>query len=73
MQKIGGMRVLTSICYDQLLSWVWLEAVWQCPDIIIATSNVWCAASTDIPAIEDENTVAWARLMGNDVVWARND
>ena len=72
VQKIGGMRVFTSICYDQLLSWVWLEAVWQRPDIIIATSNVWWAAKTDIPAIEDENTAAWARLMWAGVVMARN-
>ena len=64
--------ISVSICYDQALSWVWLEAVWQRPDVIIATSNVWWAAKTDIPAIEDENTAAWARLMGAGVVMARN-
>jgi len=72
VRKIGGQRAYVSICYDQALSWVWLEAVWQRPDIIIATSNVWWAAKTDIPAIEDENTDAWARLMGGGVVMARN-
>ena len=71
-RKIGGQRVFTAICYDQALSWVWLEAVWQRPDVIVATSNVWWAASTDIPAIEDENRVAWARLMGAGAVMARN-
>ncbi|MCR2830529.1 hypothetical protein NR402_09580 [Acidithiobacillus ferrooxidans] len=70
--KIDGQRVYVSICYDQVLSWVWLEAVWQRPDVIIAVSNVWWAAKTDIPAIEDENTDAWARLMGAGVVMARN-
>lgn len=72
VRKIDGQRVYVSICYDQALSWVWLEAVWQHPEVIVATSNVWWAASTDIPAIEDENTVAWARLMGDGVVMARN-
>jgi hypothetical protein len=72
VQKIDGNRVFTSICYDQLLSWVWLEAAWQHPHVIVAASNVWWAASTDIPAIEDENTVAWARLMGAGVVMANN-
>ena len=72
-RKIGGQRAYVSICYDQALSWVWLEAVWQRPDVIVATSNVWWAAKTDIPAIEDENTDAWARLMGGGVVMARNN
>ena len=71
-RKIGGQRVYVSICYDQALSWVWLEAVWQRPAVIVATSNVWWASKTDIPAIEDENTDAWARLMGDGVVRARN-
>ncbi|MDA8377772.1 MAG: hypothetical protein M0Z50_12110 [Planctomycetia bacterium] len=70
--KIAGQRVFTSICYDQALSWVWLEAVWQRPDVVIATSNVWWASKTDIPAIENENTAVWARLMGAGVVMARN-
>ena len=72
VQKIAGQHVFTSICYDQALPWVWLEAVWQHPDVIVATSNVWWASKTDIPAIEDENTLAWARLMGSGVVMARN-
>lgn len=72
VRNIDGLLVYVSICYDQALSWVWLEAVWQHPDIIIATSNIWWAAKTDIPAIEDENTDAWARLMGSGVVRARN-
>ncbi|AEM48068.1 TraB family protein [Acidithiobacillus ferrivorans SS3] len=72
VQNIDEQSVFTSICYDQLLSWVWLEAVWQRPDVIVATSNVWWAASTDIPAIEAENTAAWARLMGAGAVMARN-
>ncbi|MHB1644701.1 MAG: conjugal transfer protein TraB, partial [Acidithiobacillus sp.] len=72
VQKIAGQRIFTSICYDQALSWVWLEAVWQHPDVIVATSNVWWASQTDVPAIEEENTDAWARLMGDGVVVARN-
>ena len=72
VQRIAGQSVFTSICYDQLLSWVWLEAVWQHPDVVVATSNVWWASRTDIPDIEDENTAAWARLIGAGVVMARN-
>ena len=70
--KIAGRRVFMSICYDQALPWVWLEATWQHPDVIVAVSNVWWASRTDIPSIEDENTAAWARLMGDGVVMARN-
>ena len=70
--KIAGRRVFMSICYDQALPWVWLEATWQHPDVIVAVSNVWWASRTDVPAIEVENTAAWARLMGDGVVMARN-
>ena len=41
MQRIANLEVMAVICYDQLLVWPWLEALWQKPEVIIAPSNGW--------------------------------
>jgi len=41
MQRIANLEVMVVICYDQLLVWPWLEALWQKPEVIIAPGNGW--------------------------------
>lgn len=71
-RTVAGKTVFANICYDQLLPWVWLEALFQKPDIILAVSNVWWAKGTSIPGIERETSEAWGRLMATPVVIAIN-
>jgi len=70
--RLAGQTVFASICYDQLLPWVWLEALVQRPQVILAVSNVWWARGTTIPGIERATSAAWGRVMGVPVVAAVN-
>ncbi|MBU2770091.1 carbon-nitrogen hydrolase family protein [Acidithiobacillus caldus] len=72
VQKIDGIRAWASICYDQLLPWVWMEGVVQSPQVILATNNEWWARGTGIPEIQAATAWAWARLMGVPVLEAEN-
>lgn len=72
VREVAGHRAWAAICYDQLLPWVWFEALAQHPDAVLAASNVWWAKGTNIPAIEVATTAAWGRLMGVPVVFATN-
>jgi hypothetical protein len=64
VRRIEGVRAWASICYDQLLPFVWLEAVVQHPDVILLTNNEWWAESTGIPTIQRNTAWAWGRLIG---------
>jgi len=64
VQRIEGVRAWASICYDQLLPFVWLEAVIQHPDVILLTNNEWWAKGTGIPTIQRNTAWAWGRLIG---------
>ncbi|MGO9444770.1 MAG: hypothetical protein ACLPXB_08345 [Thiobacillaceae bacterium] len=72
VHSIGGVRTMAAICYDQLLVWPWLEALWQRPEIIIAPSNDWWAGRGSIPTIQTASVKAWGRLMGVAIIGARN-
>jgi len=64
VRRIEGVRAWASICYDQLLPFVWLEAVIQHPDVILLTNNEWWAKGTGIPTIQRNTAWAWGRLIG---------
>lgn len=78
---IDGRRAWAALCVEQLQPWVWLEALAQRPEVILAMSNGWWAKNVD-PHLEhladtallDEraSTRAWARLLNLPVVWAIN-
>ncbi|MBN6742358.1 conjugal transfer protein TraB [Acidithiobacillus sp. MC6.1] len=72
VRKIDGIRAWASICYDQLLPWVWMEGVIQSPQVVLATNNEWWAKGSGIPRIQKATAWAWARLMGVPVVEAEN-
>jgi apolipoprotein N-acyltransferase len=70
--ELAGKKVTTLICYEQLLVWPILHSMLYKPDIILASSNVWWAIDTNIPAILKEVVRAWGRLFGIPKLIARN-
>lgn len=73
VRRIGHERVFASICVEQVMPWVWLEAAWQHPTLILAPSNAWWAtANNAAPRIQAIELRAWARLLGVPVISANN-
>ncbi|MHB8199957.1 MULTISPECIES: carbon-nitrogen hydrolase family protein [Acidithiobacillus] len=72
VRKVDGVRAWASICYDQILPWVWMEGVVQDPQVVLLTNNEWWARGTGIPEIQRATAWAWARLIGAPVVEAEN-
>ena len=72
VRKVDGVRAWASICYDQLLPWVWMEGVVQQPQVVLLTNNEWWAKGTGIPEIQRATAWGWVRLMGAPVVEAEN-
>ena len=72
VRKVDGVRTWASICYDQILPWVWMEGVVQDPQLVLLTNNEWWAKGTGIPEIQRATAWAWARLIGAPVVEAEN-
>lgn len=71
-RNIEGIRAWASICYDQLLPFVWIEGVLQNPQVILLTNNEWWAQGTGIPVIQANTAWAWTRLMGAPSIEAEN-
>jgi hypothetical protein len=59
---VGGVRIATLICYEQLLVWPVLQSALGSPDLLVAPANGWWTAKTDIVAIQIATVTAWARL-----------
>ncbi|MHB8565255.1 MAG: carbon-nitrogen hydrolase family protein, partial [Acidiferrobacteraceae bacterium] len=72
VRTVAGLRVWPTICYDQLLPWVWVEGLLQSPQVVIAISNDWWARDTDAREIQRASAWNWARLMGAALVQAEN-
>jgi hypothetical protein len=72
VRRIAGVKAWASICYDQLLPWVWMEGVIQHPRVILLTNNEWWARGTGIPQIQRATSWAWGRLIGAPVIEAEN-
>jgi hypothetical protein len=64
VRTIQGVRAWASICYDQLLPFVWIEALLQHPQVILLTNNEWWAQGTGIPTVQRNTAWAWGRLLG---------
>ncbi len=72
VRKIDGVRAWASICYDQLIPWVWMEGVVQHPQVVLLTNNEWWAKGTGIPEIQRATAWAWGRLIGAPMVKSGN-
>lgn len=71
-RQVDGKRTWASICYSQLLPWVWVEGLLQRPELILAPRNDWWARGTGIPGIQTSSTAAWSRLVGVPFLQATN-
>lgn len=70
--KIDGFKTAIVICYDQIISWPWLEAEAGRPDAIIAPRNDWWAIGTGIPKIQLNTDKAMSRLTGARLIVSTN-
>lgn len=70
--RVKGVRVAVMVCYEQLLSYSLLMAMWNDPKLLVAVSNVWWAQGTSLPAIQHLTVGAIARLFGVATVRAKN-
>ncbi len=73
VQTMAGSRVGSLICYEQLLSAPILLTMIQNPQVLIAPSNPWFGATTNLPSIQRQSSAAWARLFNIPIVYAVND
>lgn len=70
--SVRGTRVATLICYEQLLVWPILQSALGSPDILVAPSNGWWTAGTNIVPIQVTASTAWASLYYLPLVTAIN-
>ena len=61
------------ICYEQLILWPVLQAMWSFPDIMIAFGNGWWTNDTNIVQIQRANSDAWAALFNVSIIKAFNE
>lgn len=70
--ELGGRRVASLICYEQLILWPILQSMLHSPEIVIATGNGWWTAGTSIVAIQKTTAASWARLFDVPLITAFN-
>lgn len=69
---LHGHRIAFFVCYEQFLTWPILQSIWHKPDLLCATSSVWWATGTNIPAIQHNIMFAWSQLFSLPLLAAIN-
>lgn len=69
---LAGDRAAILICYEQLLPWSYLSALWSRPTLIVGLSNATWTKGTSIPRNQSAALKAWARLVGITTISATN-
>lgn len=70
---IDGVRVWSSICYEQVVPWIWVEAAIANPQVVLLQSNAWWSRpSNPAPAIQQAQALAYVRLLGVPAFTATN-
>lgn len=73
VQVVDGERVWASICFDQVLPWVWVEGLIQHPDAVLIQANAWWAKGWNpAPDIQAAQADAWINLIGVKAVLTMN-
>jgi hypothetical protein len=65
-------QVAFFICYEQFLTWPVLQSLWHKPDLFCATSSIWWAKDTNIPAIQHNIMLSWSQLFSVPLLTAIN-
>ena len=61
---IKDKKVGIFICYEQYLTYTYLETMFQKPDYIIGISNLWWIKDIRLQKIQKNTLLLWARLFG---------
>lgn len=70
--ELAGDRAAILICYEQLLPWSYLSALWHRPTVIVGLSNATWTKATVIPRNQSGALRAWGRLFGLPIISAIN-
>ena len=70
--QLAGERAAILICYEQLLPWSYLTAMWQRPGVILGLSNAYWTATTAIPKNQSAALQSWGRLFNIPIISATN-
>jgi len=70
--ELGGNRLASLICYEQLVLWPVLQSMLHEPDLIVGISNAWWAGGSSISGIQRASLKAWARLFDRPLVVSIN-
>jgi apolipoprotein N-acyltransferase len=69
---LAGDRAVILICYEQLLPWSYVSALWHRPTVIVGLSNATWTKATVIPRNQSAMLQAWGRLFGLPIISAIN-
>jgi apolipoprotein N-acyltransferase len=70
--QLASERAAILICYEQLLPWSYVSALWHQPTVIVGLSNAYWTKSTVIPNNQSAALQAWGRLFRTPVISATN-
>lgn len=70
--KLDGQKVGVFICYEQLLTFPYLQTMIYKPDILFGISNLYWAKETNINVIQEQMMQLWAILFGVPLVFVVN-
>lgn len=70
--NINGERAVFSICYEDLLAWTNMTAVFQKPTVLVSLSSLWFANGLSLNDNERRTAHGWARLISAKYIRAVN-
>jgi hypothetical protein len=70
--QLAGERAALLICYEQLLPWSYLTAMWRRPGVIVGLSNAYWTGATIIPKNQSAALQSWGRLFNIPIISATN-
>jgi len=69
---LDGQKVGVFICYEQLLTFPYLQTMLYEPDVLLGISNLYWAKETNIKRVQEQMMQLWAILFGVSLVFVVN-
>lgn len=70
--QLDNQKVGVFICYEQLLTFPYLQTMFYEPDVLLGISNLYWAKETNIKVIQEQMMQLWAILFGVPLVFVVN-
>jgi len=70
--ELDGQKAGVFICYEQLLTFPYLQTMFYEPDVLLGISNLYWAKETNIKVIQEKVMQLWAILFGVPLVFVVN-